>query len=164
MPPSRHTKTTRSSRPAAAAHPSPTAAVRQVADALCRAAAECAHQHDRFARLLEEESSLAAEELAVQEICGMCDHSLAELAAEFERHAGSAGPEESPAWWRQATALWQASRDYSRRHRLCDEMTRRLRGRHTPQELWQLEIEFELEASALLGLRQACDAYRQARG
>lgn len=163
MPTSKRTQNTRSRQPSDTPELAPLDAIRRVADALCRAASECAHQHDRFARLLEEESSLPAEELAVQEICGMCDHSIAELAAEYERNASGVQPPEQTEWWRRANALWQASRDYARRHRLCDEMTRQLRGKHTPQELWQLEIEFELEASALLGLRQACDAYRKAR-
>lgn len=164
MPTSKRTKAPRTRPSIETPRPAPLDALRQIADALCRAASECAHQHDRFARLLEDESSLPVESLSAQEICGMCDHSIAELAAEYERVAAGVEPPEQGEWWRRANALWQASRDYARRHRLCDEMTRRLRGKHTPQELWQLEIEFELEASALLALRQACEAYRKARG
>lgn len=164
MPTSKRPNPTRAARVSDTPHPVPLDAIRQVADALCRTATECAHQHDRFARLLEEESSLPTEELAVQEICGRCDHSIAELAAEFERRVAGVHGSEPPAWWGPANTLWQASRDYARRHHLCDEMTRRLRGKHTPQQLWQLEIEFELEASALLSLRHACEAYHKARG
>lgn len=164
MPKSKGTNRARTSTGERSSAEAPLDSARRIADALCRTATECAHQHDRFARLLEEESSLAAEELAVQEICGLCDHSIAELAAEYERVASRLQPERPPVWWRQANTLWQASRDYARRHLLCDEMTRRLRGKHTPGELWQLEIEFELEASALLALRQACADYRTARG
>lgn len=163
MPTSKRTKNVRSPKPSDIPSPVPMDAIRQIADALCRAASECAHQHDRFARLLDEESTLAAEELAVQDICGRCDHSIAELAAEYERNATGTEPSSPPRWWRQANALWHASRDYARRHELCDEMTRRLRGKHTPQELWQLEMEFELEASSLLALRHACESYRKAR-
>ncbi len=138
------------------------AAVRHLADALCRAATECARQHDRFSRLLVADATLPAEELLAQEICGLCDHGVAELAASFERAISPIHPSPPSDWLRRAQALWQASRDYAKRHSACDALTKRLPAKHTPQQLWQLEIEFELEASALLALRHACAAYARA--
>ena len=132
--------------------------VRQHADALFRAAQECCRQHDRFARLLAR-PVVDVEELAMDGLCRACDQSLAELANAYGLAATGSKPLQDSEWWHRANALWIASREYVRRHAGCDAVTRRM-GRHAPGDLANLHAEFELEASALLALRHACDAYR----
>ena len=155
MPIRKHAKTSRAQNVKSAAS---IAAVRQHADALFRAAQECCRQHDRFARLLAR-PLVDVEELAIEGMCKACDETLAELAKAYEAAAGSARPGTELPWWHKANALWIASREYVRRHAGCDAVTRRL-GQHAPGDLAKLHTEFELEASALLALRHACDAYQ----
>jgi hypothetical protein len=138
----------------------PLDAVRRHADALLRAAMECCRQHDRLARL-QQEGSVELEEDAVHRLCETCDGMLGELARAYEQAAAHVRPDGEPAWWRRANAMWLASREYSRRHAGCDAGTRRL-NRHRASDLASLHAEFELEGSALLALRHACDAYRSA--
>ena len=68
------------------------------------------------------------------------------------------------AWWHRANALWHASREYARRHRGCDRAGRDMAGaQHSSDMLASLNIEYELEASALLALKHATEAYRKVR-
>ncbi|MFI5245082.1 MAG: hypothetical protein ACHQQR_07655, partial [Gemmatimonadales bacterium] len=63
-------------------------------------------------------------------------------------------------FWRAANTLWHASREYARRHRSCDSLTMK-RSKHSSDKLGEITLEYELEASALLALRQAIAAYRK---
>ena len=158
------TKTAIEERHAGAAEPLTLDSVRAIADALYRAADECHHQHRRSARVLPK-SAVDAEEEALGRLCSVCDDSLEKLALEYEKAAATIRPSvraDDP-WWRRANALWLASREYARRHRSCDTQTRRVSGAHSANELEALHMEFELEASALLALRQACDDYARER-
>jgi hypothetical protein len=65
-------------------------------------------------------------------------------------------------WWKNANALWLASREFLRRHKGTDVSSRQLKE-HGPGKLGELHTEYELEASALLALRHAADSYRKAR-
>ena len=141
----------------------PIEAVRELADALCRGADECYHQHERSARLARR-SAPVSEERGVEKLCAVCDETLEQLADAYEKTAAQKHPEPSDyTWWHRANALWLASREYARRHRSCDARTRTLATRHSSSELETLHLEFELEASALLALKQACDDYARAR-
>lgn len=135
--------------------------VREIADALCRAAHECYQQHGRTARIA---STVDGETKGLERLCAVCDETLESLVAEYERAAADARPDaEDEEWWHAANALWLASREYARRHKICGAQTRRLAAHHTPSELETLHLEFELEASALLALKQSCEAYRRLR-
>jgi hypothetical protein len=140
----------------------PMIAVRTRADALYRAAAECCRQHDRAAKLhAASEPELEHEHLDA--LCKMCDGSLLEMAEAYSKAAGSVQPTQDQPWWHKANNLWHASREYARRHAGCEELSTRPAGRHRPEELGSMQMEYELEASALLALRQAADAYRKVR-
>jgi hypothetical protein len=131
------------------------------ADALFRTARECCHQHDRFARVIQR-TRVPEEETAAQHFVELADDTLAEFVAAYEKVAATVdAPKESDVW-RGANSLWIASREVARRHKDTDEMTRRF-SKHTRDELGALHTEFELEASALLALRHACEAYRKLR-
>jgi hypothetical protein len=137
-------------------------AVRDAADALFRAATECCHQHDRVSRIVGK-SELEQELVEVQRMCETCSESLSKLTRHYESASESVhptGPDES--WWRCANTLWLASKEYLRRHRGCDAASRELKT-HGREQLGALHADYELEASALLALQQAADAYKRGR-
>ncbi|HKG94618.1 MAG TPA: hypothetical protein VKA84_22075 [Gemmatimonadaceae bacterium] len=131
------------------------------ADALFRSAAECVRQRERYARVVSHEAG-DSEERAALRVVRLCDELLQECVAGYERLAAHGAGDTDGACWRAANMLWQASRDYVRRHDGCDRATRRLGG-STPATLGKLALDFDLEASALLALRQAVEAYRRVR-
>lgn len=136
--------------------------VRDAADAMFRAAAECCHQHDRASRI-HVKAALEAEVEGAQRACEECDESLRQLVSLYEETAGAVVPTgHDEDWWHAANALWLASREYLRRHGGCDSATRDLKD-HSPGRLNALHAEYELEASALLAVRHAADAYRRLR-
>lgn len=127
-----------------------------------RAAAECCHQHDRVSRV-HGKSDVTAELEAAVEACDHCDEVLAKLSAAYEQTAANIHPTgNDEGWWHRANALWLASREYLRRHSFTDRASRDFKS-HDSEQLEQLHAEFELEASALLGLRHAADAYKKDR-
>ena len=62
------------------------------------------------------------------------------------------------AWWRAASALWMAAREYCRRHAQSDAVATRLK-KHGTKELSEISVEYELELSARMALRQALAGY-----
>lgn len=141
---------------------SPVQQVRDAADAMCRAATECCHQHDRAARI-HAKAALEAEVAATQVSCQQSRDALQEMSAVYESTAASIVPTgNDQGWWHAANALWLASREYLRRNGGCESSTRDLKD-HSPERLNALHTEYELEASALLGLRQAAESYQRLR-
>lgn len=141
---------------------SPVEIVRDCADALFRAAVECCHQADRNSRL-SAKSSVDLEQDAATQLCEACNDTLRRLADAYSRASADVHPSGADEeWWRRANALWMASREFLRRHRGCDAASRDLKN-HGPDELSALQTEYELEASALLALQHAAEAYRQGR-
>jgi len=145
---------------------SPLEVARVKADALLRAALECCHQHDRYARLVAR-PALEAEHRAADEMCVVVTNALIEMAESYCESAKdlrpNGGPDED--WWHRANALWHASREYGRRQTCCERQSQRAKSspKRSPNGLGDLVLQYDLEASALLALRQAADAYRKAR-
>jgi hypothetical protein len=163
-------KSSRSAKPAksdkadrpSGAPKSPTELVRDCADALFRAADECCYQHDRISRILTK-SSVEAELDSAQRMCELCDKSMRDLSEAYQATSAAVHPTgKDEIWWRNANTLWMASREYLRRHKGCDVSSRQFK-QHGPDRLEALHADYELEASALLSLRHAADAYRQSR-
>ena len=142
---------------------SPVEAARVRADAMLRAALECCHQHDRYARLVAR-PALEAEHHAADELCAAVTRALLDAAESYSDGAKdlrlNGGPDED--WWHRANALWHASREYGRRQTCCERASKRA-GKRTPEALGDLVLHYDLEASALLALRHAADAYRKVR-
>ncbi|MEJ7761118.1 MAG: hypothetical protein WKF55_16165 [Gemmatimonadaceae bacterium] len=131
------------------------------ADSLYRSAAECGRQHRRYARLMENGSTDAEQGLAL-EVVKMSDDGLSAAVVAYEKAANkSPGPGDA-AWWHKANMLWHASREYIRHHAFCDGVARR-KDMHGRDELGEMAVEFDLEASALLALRMAADSYGAVR-
>jgi len=141
----------------------PLALVQSRADALYRAAIECCRQHDRSARLSSATGEPELEHKHIDALCRMCDASLAEISEAYTLAAADVHPRREEAWWHKANSLWHASREFGRRHAGCDDISRRVSGKHSASMMGNLQMEYELEASALLALRHAADAYRKTR-
>jgi ketosteroid isomerase-like protein len=78
------------------------------------------------------------------------------------RAAARFQPEEVEGWWRRANILWFAAREYQLHHQDCDAVSQGLDAQD-PGALGELQVEYELAASALLAMRHAADAYRRTR-
>jgi hypothetical protein len=102
------------------------------------------------------------EQRSALEMAYICDDSLATAMTAYEKAKGHDEGHAGEAWWHKGNMLWHASREYIRRHANCDGMSKKL-GRQSPNRLAELTLSFDLEASALLNLRMAADAYRTAR-
>ena len=133
-----------------------------LADAMCRSAAECCRQHDRVARIVER-SDVEIEVTFAQQFCEVMHEALGKLLGAYEQSRNEAGGNgDGDSWRARANALFTAARDYLRRHNACDDAARKLH-RHDSQLLATLAMEFEFEASSLLSLRHATEAYRKER-
>jgi hypothetical protein len=141
----------------------PMIAVRNRADALYRAAIECCRQHDRAAKLSDTEEP-ELEHTHLDALCKMCDRALVEIAEQYSSAAANAVPNQDEEWWHKANALWHASREYNRRHAGADKLGKSVSAKqHPATKLGSMQMEYELEASALLALRHAAASYLKTR-
>ena len=146
---------------ASAATVAPTPSICDKADVLYRSAAECCRQHRRYARLVEMETD-DAEQHAALKLVAASDEQLTLAAAAYETSCMKVNGERQDEWWRKANNLWHACREYARRHSLSDRASGEFRA-HGATKLASLGVEYELEASALLALQHAVEAYRKLR-
>ena len=153
------TKQSRSTSPAATSGSHPT--VCDKADVLFRSAAECCRQHRRYARLIEMGTD-ETEQLAALRLVAASDEQLTTAAASYESSCMDVNGERRDEWWHKANNLWLACREYNRRHSLSDRASGEFRA-HDVTKLTSLGVEYELEASALLALQHAVEAYRKLR-
>ena len=153
------TKQSRPDRRAAISGSHPT--VCDKADVLFRSAAECCRQHRRYARLVEM-GTHETEQIAALRLVAASDEQLTQAAASYESSCMGVNGERRDDWWHKANNLWHACREYARRHSLSDSASGEFRA-HGVSKLTSLGVEYELEASALLALQHAVDAYRKLR-
>ncbi len=131
------------------------------ADALGRTSAETCRQHERLARLMAlrvSQSELAAAYAMVDTI----DLALAECVRDFEKCCAKTPVSDDPELRQRANALFIAARDYLRRHSIVEKASHQL-AHHDAEKLGVLKFEYELEASAMLSLRQATAAVAKIR-
>lgn len=131
---------------------------RERADQLYRAAFECVRQRERYSRLVDTGTS-EEEQAAALRLATMCDEILLESVSAYEASA-TTKLTAADEWWHKANTLWQAAREYERRHRDSDQRSQKLFS-HSAEMLVDLNIHYDLEGSALLGLRHAVGAYRK---
>ena len=154
-------RTASSARAARAADAPPPPTLRDLADALFRAACESCRQHARYACVVRHDT-LGLEQLAAADAVSLADELLEVIADKYERAAGELPHGVDDDWWHPANMLWLSSREWLRHRDAGDVMTRTM-PRHSADDLEALAVEFALQGSALLALRQATDAYRRAR-
>jgi len=134
------------------------------ADRLARAAREACRQHERCATSCDKVEVENAELTAVLEMTALADRQLGEAAEAYEKASARLAPDgPDGAWWHKANALWLAAREHVRRHSLGDRLSKRAGTDRSPDSLRQLTVEYALEASAVLSLKQAVDEYCKAR-
>lgn len=148
---------------AAAAHEGRPSAhpVRDAADALFRAARESCHQHERLRKLLDN----GADDVEFQgacEVAALCDKLLVDQTLRYELAAVAGRGKESEDWWRSANGLWMASREYGRRHAASDAAGARFK-RHGTAQFGEIALDYELEMSARMALKQAIVNYGNLR-
>lgn len=127
------------------------------ADALARTAHETCRQHERLSRL-NNLGVLHAELEAAHALVDTCDLALAECVTAYEKRCGKAPVSDNAEVHSKANSLWLCARDYLRRHSIAEKATRQL-TQHDADKLSDLQMEYELMASALLALKQATAAY-----
>jgi hypothetical protein len=138
--------------------------LRSRADRLARAARECCRLHSRCADVCARQDVDGDELQCALELAAMADRQLAEAAEAYAKAGAKLHPDGDDAgWWHQANALWLAAREHVRRHSLGDRLSKRVGTEHSPERLTELHVEYALEASAILSLQQAADAYCRAR-
>jgi hypothetical protein len=131
--------------------------VRDAADALYRTARESCHQHERLTRILGNGAG-EVELNAGFEVTALCDKYLVQQVVAYETAAAAGRGKESEEWWHAANALWMAAREYGRRQTSSDSVASRSK-RHSAAQLGEITMEYELELSARMALKQACAAY-----
>ena len=136
--------------------------LRAKADGLFRTAQECIRQQDRCAHLGKLSCGQTEKRLAQKAARQSCE-ALATMVETYEKSAATQKMEgENEVWWRKANAVWMAAREFARRHADTNAASDDS-GSHDAGHFGELAIDYELEASALLALRQASDAYAQVR-
>jgi hypothetical protein len=141
--------------------PRPAESACAAADALLRAAVECARQHDRLGRCLE--AACSDDEFThLVELSALTDAHLDAMTTAYEDSANAAPEAKDEAWWKAANAMWLASREYCRRTAGTNRV-QRLAGKHSKEKLSELTMEYELERSALMALKQAVTAMKAIR-
>lgn len=148
------TTAARTSKPSA--HP-----VRDAADALYRAALESCNQHQRLARVLGH--GLDDLELeSVADVVALSDREVEKATKRYEEAAAAGRGKDSEEWWHAANALWAGCREYCRRHAQSDAVASRLK-KHAAAQLSEIRMEYELEVSARMALKQVTTAYGKLR-
>ncbi len=138
------------------AHP-----VRDAADALFRAAKESCHQHGRLTRVLGHGQDDFELEV-VAEVVDLVDGILVKATKRYEEMAAAGRGKESEELWHAANGLWMASREYCRRRDGSDAVAARLK-KHGAEQFKEMNVEYELEMSARLALKQAIKEYEGLR-
>lgn len=141
--------------------PTPENGPRAAADSLGRTSAEACRQHERMARLNDLGVS-TAELAAAHAMVDTIDLALAECVKHFEKCCAKVPSSDDAELRQKANTLWLAARDYLRRHSIAEKASQQL-TQHDAEKLGVLKFEYELEASALLALRQATTAYGKLR-
>ena len=130
-------------------------------DALARTASETCRQHERLGRLNALEvakSELGPAHAMVDNI----DLALAECVRDFEKTCSKVTISDDADIRQAANAMFLAAREYLRRHSIAEKATRQL-TQHDAEKFSDLQLEYELEASALLGLKHAMSTYQKLR-
>ena len=113
--------------------------------------------------MLLEKASDDAEVHDAAAACELSQQQLLQRTTAYEAAAGAGQGATADALWHATNTLWHASREYARRHQSCEETAAARMTNHSSEKLGELTMEYELAASALLGLRQAIDSYRKLR-
>ena len=90
------------------------------------------------------------------------DLALAECVRDFEKCCAKLPASDDADIRQKANTLWLAAREYLRRHSIAEKASHHL-TQHNAEKFGVLQFEYELEASAMLALRQATGAFGKIR-
>ena len=90
------------------------------------------------------------------------DLALAESMKDFEKTYATGSVTDQVDLRQAANTMWLAAREYLRRHSIAEKASRQIAQRDA-DTLGDLQMEYELEASALLGLKHATVTYQKLR-
>jgi len=131
------------------------------ADNMFRSAVECCRQQARIGRVLD--LKCCDDELeAVIEVSVLCVGHLAAACERYRALGNGSRDGLDEITWHGANGIWQAAREYTRRHNACNVKSAKM-SRHSTAQLGELAVEYELKASAVLALRYAVEQYQKAR-
>lgn len=99
-----------------------------------------------------------AEFNATWDVAETCEAQLAARTESYEKTAELGRGKETEEWWHTANTLWHACREYTRRHAASNGAASRTR-RHGAEELKEISLEYELELSARMAVKQALEKY-----
>jgi len=136
-------------------------ALRDIADTLYRAATNSCREHRRYAELVDRDAS-DGEQKTARAAVRTCDEILDEAVDLYEIVCLAESGHADDSWWHKANMVWRNAKEYLR-HQAASKRLLRGEGGHSKNEFMELRIEHELEASALLRLRQAIESYKAAR-
>lgn len=141
--------------------PQAKAVLRDIADTLYHAAADSCRHHRRYAELVDHDASDTDQKTARAAV-RLSDEILDEAVDLYEIACLEETGHGDDPWWHKANMVWRNAREYLR-HQAASKRLLRGEGGHGKNEFMELRIEHELEASALLRLRQAIESYKSAR-
>lgn len=137
------------------------ALLRDIADTLYRAASDSCREHGRYAELVDRDAN-EAEQKTARAAVRACDEILDEAVDLYEIACLEEPGHANDAWWHKSNMVWRNAKEYQR-HQAASKRLLRGEDGHSRLEFRALRIEHELEASALLRLRQAIESYKAAR-
>ncbi|MGV3710416.1 MAG: hypothetical protein ACO1Q7_16410 [Gemmatimonas sp.] len=106
---------------------------------------------------------LHAELEAAHALVDTCDLALAECVAAYEKRCAKTQVSDDASIHAKANTMFLSARDYLRRHSIAEKAQQQLNKQHDFDKLSDLQLEYELLASALLALKQATSAYLTVR-
>jgi hypothetical protein len=131
-----------------------------LADSLARTALECLRQHERWARLVDHGVPRAERRFGMKMV-ETSDDALRTAVHTFETHCDRTALSDDIR--RKADGLWMTAREFLRRQQMSNDDSKEF-SQHSADHLAVLRTAYELEASALLALRQATREFAKLRG
>lgn len=138
----------------------PKTALSEIAELLWGAGIKSCDAHCRYSGLVKSGASVAEQKAALRGLRAV-DEILDEAVDLYEVACLQDQNHSNDPWWHRANMVWRTAKEYLRHQAASNRLTR-WGSDHGHAELRELNIEYELEASALLRMRHAVDSYHEA--
>ena len=135
-------------------------ALSEIAELLWGAAIKSCDAHRRYSELVKSSAHVAEQKAALKGLRAL-DEILDEAVDLYELACLKDQNHSDDPWWHRANMVWRTAKEYLR-HQAASNRSTRWGTDHGHAELRELNIEYELEASALLRMRHAVDSYHEA--
>jgi hypothetical protein len=135
----------------------PKTALGEIAELMWGAAIKSCDAHRRYSDLVKSGAHVAEQKAALRGLRAV-DEILDEAVDLYEVACLKDQTHADDPWWHRANMVWRTAKEYLRHQAASNRLTR-WGSDHGHAELRELNIEYELEASALLRMRHAVDSY-----